>query len=93
MTAISVGDTLYVPVEVSGGAFLGECLISIDTLDGPVSGFINQAQIKGRDEAKFVEAKVLDVREDRIAVRLHGSFFTTTGLAHISHEARFERAA
>lgn len=93
MSAISTGDVLYIPVEVSGGAFLGEYLITFGTLEGPTSGFINESQIKGQNGRKYIEARVLDVEADRISVHLHGSFFTTTGLAHISREAQFERAA
>ena len=93
MTTISKGDTLYIPVEVGGGAFLGERVITFDTLDGPVSGFINEAQIIKRGNTCSIEVKVLEIESDRIQVRLHGSFFTTTGLAHLSKETGYERAA
>lgn len=93
MSAINKGDTLFIPVEVTAGPFPRECLVTFETLEGPVSGFINEGQVIQRGGIKLIEAKVLDVESDRISVRLHGSFFTTTGLAHISHEASFERAA
>lgn len=92
MKAINKGDTIFIPVEVSNGPFIGECLINFQTLEGSVSGFISESQVIRRDSIRLIEAKVLDVDSDRISIRLHGSFFTTTGLAHISHEA-FERAA
>lgn len=93
MKKVSKGDFLYIPVEVGGGAFLGECVISFETLEGPVSGFINKNEVINRGDINFIPAVVLDVESDRIQVRLQGSFFTTTGLAHISSEANYERAA
>lgn len=93
MTAINKGETLYIPVEVTDGPFPRECLVTFETMEGPVSGFINEGQVIRRDGVSLIEAKVLDVESDRISVRLHGSFFTTTGLAHISHGASFQRAA
>ena len=93
MTPINKGDTLYIPVEIGDGAFLGERLITFETLEGPISGFIKNDQVINRGDISFVEAKVVDIDSNRFAIRLHGSFFTTTGLAHISNESRYERAA
>lgn len=93
MSSLNQGDTLFVPVEVGSGAFVGERLISFDTLEGPVSGFIREDQIIKRGNASFVQAQILELESNRIAIKLHGSFFTTTGLAHISRESHFEKAA
>lgn len=93
MALPNIGDQIMVPVEVSGGAFAGECLISFDTVDGPVSGFISSDQVVTLGDVKAISARVLAVESERIAVRLHGSFFTTTGIAHISATTPFARAA
>ena len=93
MVGVNKGEVLFIPVEVGDGAFAGERIITFDTLEGPVSGFINDSQVIKRDGADFIEANVLEVAPDRIQVRLHGSFFTTTGLAHISPETAYGRAA
>jgi hypothetical protein len=93
MNEINKGDRLYIPVQVGAGAFSGECFVTLDAIEGPISGFISSAQVNRRNEDAFIEAKVLDLDSDRIAVRLRGSFFTTTGLAHISRQSRFELAA
>jgi hypothetical protein len=87
------GDVIHVPVTVTGGAFAGECFISFDSIDGPISGFINSSQVIRQDGESYIPAQVLEVESDRMAVRFHGSFFTTTGLAHISTTASYERAA
>lgn len=93
MGNVNKGETLFIPVEVGSGAFLGECLISFETVDGPISGFISSDQVKDSSGTKVVPAKVLEIDSSGFTVRLHGSFFTTTGLAYISKESKFERAA
>jgi len=93
MTRIQVGETIFLPVDSAAGAFQGECLITFKTLDGPISGFIKSDQIREKDGKKFIPANVVNVMRDLITVRLHGSFFTTTGLAHIDKETPYLVAA
>ena len=93
MENLKVGDNVFIQVETSDGAFLGEYLISFETLDGPVSGFIDSSRIKSVQETQVIEARVEGIDSDGIAVRLPGSFFTTTGLAHISPKAPLLHAA
>ena len=93
MGKVNKGDTLFIPVNAGNGAFVGECLITIDTIEGPISGFINSDQVINRDGHRVVPARVLEIDSDRLTIRLHGSFFTTTGLAHISSASEYERAA
>lgn len=90
---VTRGEQILVPVSVGNGAFPTECLITFDTKDGPVSGFIKSERIQRRNGGTFVTATVLDISADSITVRLPGSFFTTTGLAYISPESGFLRAA
>lgn len=87
------GETLLIPVSASPGAFPDEYLISLDTLDGPISGFIRSDEVKEIEGEKFIEGRVLDASQDGIRVVIHGSYFTTTGLAHISKEVAFRPAA
>lgn len=93
MIEIASGERILVPVSVDNGAFPTESLITFDTKDGPVSGFIRADQIHRRNNDAFIEATVLAVSEDVITVKLPGSFFTTTGLAYISPRSEFLRAA
>jgi len=93
MHQLRKGDVINVPVQVTGGAFAGECLITFNTIEGPVSGFINSREVQSQGDVKVIPAVVLAVESDRIAVRFNGSFFTTTGLAHISSATEYERAA
>jgi hypothetical protein len=93
MPKVEVGETILLPVESSTGAFAGECFITFDTLDGPVSGFIRADQVRERNKKHFLEAEVIAVASNCLTVRLHGSFFTTTGLAHIDKGAPYLLAA
>lgn len=93
MTTPQKGQTILIPVEVGEGAFSSERLITLESIEGTVSGFIKEHQVKKVEGSDFLEAVVEDVDSDRVAVRLHGSFFTTTGLAYIAHEDSVRRAA
>jgi hypothetical protein len=88
-----IGEAIFIPVRSERGPFSGECLISFDSLDGPISGFIRADQVEVRNDQSFIRALVLRVAKDAIAVRLHGSFFTTTGLANIDKDTPYLRAA
>jgi hypothetical protein len=88
-----VGEAILVPVKAENGPFSEECLISFNSIDGPISGFIRSDQVAQRDGKAFIRALVLKVESRAITVRLHGSFFTTTGLAHIDRNTPYLQAA
>lgn len=88
-----VGEIILVPVRAEKGPFSEECLISFDSIDGPISGFIRSDQVEKKDGRSFIQARVLKVEPKAITVQLHGSFFTTTGLAHIDRDTPYLRAA
>jgi hypothetical protein len=89
----AVGDIILVPVKAESGPFSEERLISFNSIDGPISGFIRADQIVKRRGKSFIRARVLRVAKDSITVQLHGSFFTTTGLAHIRKDTPYLEAA
>lgn len=91
--ALRVGDIILVPVKAESGPFAEECLISFNSLDGPISGFIRADQVVKRSEKAHIRARVLKVTRESISVQLHGSFFTTTGLAHIGRDTPYLEAA
>jgi hypothetical protein len=78
------GVTIGVPCDVKPGPFSGEQMISIETLSGPVSGFVRDNELKQQEGQWFVRAVVEEVYADSILVRIRGSFFTTNGIAAIS---------
>jgi len=90
---LDAGDMILIPVKAERGPFSEECLISFNSLDGPISGFIRANQVVERDGQNLITARVLKVAADSITVQLHGSFFTTTGVAHIHTNAPYLQAA
>lgn len=87
MTVKKPGDKVLIPVSVQPGPFDRERLVSFEGVDGPVSGFVPADQIVEKGTDKFIEAEVVSSTNVAISVRLRGSFFTTTGLAHIKTAA------
>lgn len=79
----SPGEKVLVPTEVGEGAFPNEKLVTVDTNEGPVSGFARADFIVKKDSGEFLMAEVKTVTEKTLTVRLFGSFFTTTGTANI----------
>lgn len=80
------GGEVRIPCTATKGAFEDECLISIDTVKGPIGGFINSADVKVDEdgEQQYVLGVVQQVEGDNVIIRLRGSFFTTTGIAYFS---------
>lgn len=87
MTSLAVGQTVQVPCEVQRGAFPTEMLVTVETSEGPISGFVraeNVVGVKGHDG--FIVATVRDISSDIVTVVLSGSFFTTTGIAYLNRD-------
>lgn len=82
---IDPGKRVHIPCSLGDGAFPDEYLITIDTADGPLSGFVDSDDVIKDAGAAYVRGTVRGVEGDRIVVSLPGSFFTTTGIAHIAH--------
>lgn len=83
---ISPGAEIGVPCQVQPGPFSGERLISFEAVNGPVSGFVRNQELKNVAEQWYVRAVVESVEERFLHVRIRGSFFTTNGMATIAAE-------
>jgi hypothetical protein len=87
MDQMKPGDEIGIRCEVTKGPFSGEHLISFETVDGPVSGFVRESELKTENKVWFVRAEVLRLlADDIVEVRVQGSFFTTNGIATIPRE-------
>lgn len=85
MVDLQIGEKIRIPCTASQGAFPDEWLVSFDTAEGPVSGFVKCVQeFEGEH---YIIGRIEEVRPSVIAVRVEGSFFTTTGLAYLSTDA------
>ena len=83
MAAMAVGDIVGVECTVQPGPFSEERLVSFDTVDGPVSGFVQEHDLREENGRWRVRAVILAIRDDVLEVRVKGSFFTTNGLAAV----------
>jgi hypothetical protein len=86
MEKIRPGMRIQIPCEVKPGPFSGERLITFETLDGPISGFVKETALKPNDGKWFIDGTVQSVEEDHLVVKVKGSFFTTNGIANVSKE-------
>ncbi len=83
MSEMKVGDVIGIQCDVRPGPFSGERMITFDTMDGPISGFVRESDLKKVDLQWYVRAIIQEIRDDVLHVRVTGSFFTTNGLAAV----------
>jgi hypothetical protein len=88
---MNIGDTVGIQCTVKPGPFSGERLISFDTVDGPISGFVKEVDLTEIKTQWYVRAVIQGIADDVLTVRVKGSFFTTNGLASVPR--RFALAA
>jgi hypothetical protein len=81
---LKAGDVIAIKCQVKPGPFPGENLIEVETLDGPVSGFVGEDFLRETGGQWFVRGTVQEIHADYIKVRIQGSFFTTNGIANIT---------
>jgi hypothetical protein len=78
---MNIGDTVGIQCTVQPGPFSGERLISFDTVDGPISGFVKDEDLREIASQWYCRAVIQSTSDDVLSVRVKGSFFTTNGLA------------
>jgi len=83
---MKVGDTIGVQCEVRPGPFSGEQMITFDTVDGPISGFVRESELRKQGSQWCVRAVIQNIIEDVLEVRVRGSFFTTNGIASVQRK-------
>lgn len=83
MAAFKAGDFVGVECEVQPAPFSGERLVTIQTVDGAISGFVRDSELRQSGEHWWIRAKVLAASEHVLEVVFKGSFLTTNGLANV----------
>lgn len=87
MQQLKPGLVIGVPCEVQKGPFSGEHLISFETVDGPISGFVRDENLKIEGKKAYIRAEIKRLLDNNIMeVLVAGSFFTTNGIATIPQE-------
>jgi hypothetical protein len=82
--ALVVGQQVWIRCKVQPGPFSEEPLVTIDSIDGPVTGFVQSDELTA-DRTK-VRGVVHGLEKNHVEVWIKGSFFTTNGLANVSTE-------
>lgn len=84
MSQYRAGQIVDVPCDVQEGAFPNERLVTIDTVEGVMSGFIRSEYVRGKPGSRgSIRGKVARVSGNIVEVELLGSFFTSTGMAAV----------
>jgi hypothetical protein len=83
MSEMKVGDVIGIQCDVRPGPFSGEHMITFGTVDGPISGFVRESDLKQVESQWYIRAVIQDIRDEVLHVRVRGSFFTTNGLAAV----------
>ena len=82
--AFKAGDFVGVKCEVQPGPFDEERLVTVETIDGVISGFVKETELREKNGQWEVRGKVQEINGSSIKVLIYGSFFTTNGIANIS---------
>ena len=87
MSDFSVGQEVLVRCAIHPGPFEDEKLITLNTIHGPISGFLPVDELENvKNDTGFVPGIVLEIAADYVTIRLKGSFFTTNGIARLAPE-------
>ena len=85
--SFNIGEIVGVACSIQLGPFPDERLVTVETEDGLISGFVKQFNLKLNDpdpEHGFVKGAVVQTADESITVKLFGSFFTTaSGVASV----------
>jgi len=85
MARFTPNQSVLIKCEIQAGPFPNECLITFETVDGPVSGFVRRDNVRLLSEGEgYVNAVVKEVSTETVTVVVDGSFFTTNGLAYLN---------
>lgn len=82
--ALRIGQQVWIRCKVQPGPFSDEPLVTIDSIDGPVTGFVQSEELT-TDQAR-VRGIVRGIERDHVEVWIRGSFFTTNGLTNVPPE-------
>jgi hypothetical protein len=82
--ALQIGQQIRIPCTVQPGPFSEERLITFDSTDGPVSGFVRSDEVEEKSGQPAIRGIVRAIEKDHLEVWIRGSFFTTNGLANVS---------
>lgn len=85
MARYTPNQSVLIRCEIQAGPFPTESLVTFQTADGPVSGFVRAENVRKLNDGEgYVSAIVKEVSPETVTVVVEGSFFTTNGLAYLN---------
>lgn len=84
--ALTIGQQVWIRCKVQPGPFSDEPLVTIESIDGPITGFVKSDELRTTVDQTKVRGIVRNIEKDYIEVWIKGSFFTTNGLANVPTE-------
>jgi hypothetical protein len=84
--ALSIGQQVWIRCKVQPGPFSEEPLVTVSSIEGPLTGFVKSDELKAAGDEHFVRGVVRNIANDHVEVWIRGSFFTTNGLANVPTE-------
>ena len=86
--AIVEGADINIPCTAETGAFPDERLVSVESYNGTISGFVSDRDVhQSANGSTYLIGTVRGLEDDKVYVFLQGSFFTTTGIASFSRRS------
>jgi len=85
MASYTPNQSVLIRCEIQAGPFPTESLVTFQTVDGPVSGFVRSQNVRKLTGGEgYINATVKEVSAETVTVVVEGSFFTTNGLAYLT---------
>ena len=85
MASYTPDQSILIKCEVEPGPFPTEWLVTFQSSDGPVSGFVRRENVRRVAGGEgYITATIKDVSSETITVVVEGEFFTTNGLAYLN---------
>ena len=85
MASYTPNQSVLIRCEIQAGPFPTEALVTFQTVDGPVSGFVRSANVRKLTGGEgYISAVVKEASPETVTVVVEGSFFTTNGLAYLN---------
>lgn len=82
--AFQAGDFIGIACEVKPGPFDDEKVVTVETVSGPISGFVKDTELREMNGRWEVRGQIQELKGETLKVMIYGSFFTTNGIANIS---------
>ncbi len=87
MSQLEIGQMVKIQCDIQPGPFADERLVTVETIQGPISGFADSASLVDiQGESGYILGRIVSFGPDSVTVHLYGSFFTTNGLADLSSD-------